>query len=585
MTGSRRSMVAMTAAVVLVVGFVGAASASADRAWRAPVTLATPSDFSSYPQVAMNQAGDTAVVWEQTDGSDRFVQAATRSAGASGFSGAVTLSASGTGDASWPQVAVDPAGGTTAVWTQQEGTNWVVQAATRPAGASDFGKAVDLSGDGNVLYPRVVVDEAGDTTVVWFHSTDSSNWTVQVATRPAGASDFGTPVDLTGTDESGYDPQVATDPAGDTTVVWQSIGKDGDFVQASTRPAGASDFGKPVNLSSGANVIDPEVAVGSAGDTTVAWRQVVNHQWVVSTATRLAGAEHFSDPEFLTQPNPKPSGIRVAVDRAGAATVVVSTYDGSGNTASVEMTRPAGTTGFGPPQVLPDGFLDSFSVTPGGDTVAVLERGDGNQDAVLTATRPAGAADFSEPVPLSPVGQDSFNANLAVDRFGNATVVWSGRTVVQAATFEPVAPQIPVGLTTTTPARPAVPAGPPSTAPAPLPIRRPALTGPSLSHVSVRRHLTHGAVLARTVSLTLSSPATVRAVVQRKATRCRTRAHRWITLGTAYHRVLPAGRASFVFAGKLGRTTLAPGSYRIALSATDRGGRRSSVSTIGFRIR
>jgi hypothetical protein len=40
-----------------------------------------------------------------------------------------------------------------------------------------------------------------------------------------------------------------------------------------------------------------------------------------------------------------------------------------------------------------------------------------------------------------------------------------------------------------------------------------------------------------------------------------------------------------VFAGKLGRTTLKPGSYRFALTATDSAKNTGPLTTIAFRIR
>jgi hypothetical protein len=125
---------------------------------------------------------------------------------------------------------------------------------------------------------------------------------------------------------------------------------------------------------------------------------------------------------------------------------------------------------------------------------------------------------------------------------------------VQVATFESVAPQGSVGVTTTTPGG------------------RP---------VAIRRLSLHRRKRGVRVSFTLSAPATVRAVVERKTSGCRKQAHRctrWVALGTIYNHSLPAGRTSFTIDEQ-------HGSYRLLLRATDYTDHRSPVSTIGFRVR
>ncbi len=65
-------------------------------------------------------------------------------------------------------VAVDAQGDATAVWTQFEGTEEILEAATRPAGGG-WSAPVQLSQAGEQpLSPKVVVSPDGDAAVVWF---------------------------------------------------------------------------------------------------------------------------------------------------------------------------------------------------------------------------------------------------------------------------------------------------------------------------------------------------------------------------------------------------------------------------------
>ena len=99
----------------------------------------------------------------------------------------INLSATGQ-DASNPQVAIGPDGSTTITWTRSNGTNTIVQAATRAAGASTFSTPIDLSATlQNAANPQVAIGPDGTTTITWTRDNnssdpDSSEWIVQAVT-------------------------------------------------------------------------------------------------------------------------------------------------------------------------------------------------------------------------------------------------------------------------------------------------------------------------------------------------------------------------------------------------------------------
>ena len=82
-----------------------------------------------------------------------------------------------------------------------------------------------------------------------------------------------------------------------------------------------------------------------------------------------------------------------------------------------------------------------------------------------------------------------------------------------------------------------------------------------------------------TLSFTLSRSGTATIAVQRPSGR-----GRWRTVGSLTRKGLKAGKRSMRFTGRIGRTALAPGSYRVAITARAGKGRASRVATAGFRI-
>ncbi len=230
--------------LLVVTGLVGSAlvesPAAAAPTWR-PVTnlfadLSAPGGHAQTPAVAVDSSGDATAIWSRYDGTQFVVQTSTRPAGGT-WATPVDLAA---GRSIWnPQIAVDPAGNATAVWRRSDSASSVVQTTTRPAGGP-WSTPVDLSVDPSVdvtertEFPQVAVDAAGVATAAWSRF-DGSKYTVQAVTRlPDGT--WTTPVDLSANGQSARTPHLAVDPAGNATAIWVS----GALIQAATRSAGGT---------------------------------------------------------------------------------------------------------------------------------------------------------------------------------------------------------------------------------------------------------------------------------------------------------------------------------------------------------
>jgi hypothetical protein len=141
--------------------------------WQSPADLSAAGSSSVQSQVAIDPQGDAIAVW-LNNGTYAIVQAAVRPAGQT-WQTPTDLSADNE-SADDPHVAFDAHGNAVAVWTRSNGISDIAQAASRPAGGG-WQTPVDLSATGaDALHPQVAVDPQGNATAIW-----SRNFTVQAA--------------------------------------------------------------------------------------------------------------------------------------------------------------------------------------------------------------------------------------------------------------------------------------------------------------------------------------------------------------------------------------------------------------------
>ncbi len=427
---SVQAATALLAAFAAVVLLAAVPSPAAAVDWSLPATdlSAGPNNAAENAQVAVGVDGATTVVWSRSNGVNNIVQASTRPAGSVTFGAAVDLSALGQSAYS-PQVAVGVDGATTVVWNGWDGSNYIIQASTRPAGSVTFGAAVNLSAPGQSAYSQqVAVGVDGATTVVWSRISGVTG-IVQATTRAAGAGTFGAVEDLSDAGQYVDNPQVAVGVDGATTVVWPRRNDGSSFiVQASTRPAGSGTFGAVVNLSAeGASAVRTQVAVGVDGATTVVWQRWDGSIYIVQARTRPAGSGTFGGAVNLSAPEGTAYDPQVAVAVDGATTVVWQRSNGS-NSIVQARTRPAGSGTFGGAEDLSaegeSAVRPQVAVAVDGATTIVWSRSNGVNNIVQARTRPAGSGTFGGAEDLSAAEQNATDPQVAVGVDGAATVVW-----------------------------------------------------------------------------------------------------------------------------------------------------------------
>ena len=331
---------ALLTTTLVALGIASPAMSAPQGPWVLPAAdLSPPGQDAVGSQITTAPDGTATAVWRRNDGANSIIQSATRPPGGT-FGTPVNLSAAGQ-DAFGPQIRTDPGGTSTAVWSRSDGANSIIQSATRPPGG-EFNDPVDLSAPGQTAVgAQITIAPDGTTTAIWQRS-NGSNFIIQAATRPPGGT-FGTPADLSVSGQDALNAEVTTDPGGTTTAVWRRSNGTNSIIQAATRPPGGS-FGIPVDLSApGQNASGPRVMTVPDGTTTAVWERSDGSNNIIQAATRPPGGT-FGAPVDLSAPGQDALLPQIASSLDGVATAVWQRSNGTNSiiqSVSTERPQPA----------------------------------------------------------------------------------------------------------------------------------------------------------------------------------------------------------------------------------------------------
>ena len=347
------------------------------------------------PQVAFDAAGNGAAVWSQFDGLRKNIWARRYTASTTTWGAPVLVETNNGGDADFPQLALDSVGNALVVWEQSDSTRrniWVNRytAASQVWGAAQLLETDDV---GFANTPQLVLDANGNGMVVWeqFDGARKNIW----ARRYNAANDQWDVADVVETSaEDANAPQIAVDANGNFIAVWR--GYDGvvynrynlwanryvtgtGWESASlisnnlTAPTAPSDA-----LVSG-NADTPHVAMDAAGNALAVWVQATSiyaNRYVVGAG--WSGAFPIESDVIWAASAP-----RIAMTADGNAYAVWEQYaDAVLNDATPPFKN-----------IMANRYVPSL----------------GWQTATLIETNNTGHAQAPQ---------------VAVDGFGNATVVW-----------------------------------------------------------------------------------------------------------------------------------------------------------------
>lgn len=336
-------------------------------AWSEPEEISVASGVSEF-DVVIDASGTATAIWHsflegEDDPPGSFVRAASHPLDGA-WSEPVELSGPSTGGN--PQVAVNPNGDLTAVWTgvDPDTDNTVVRSKSRSAGEPWSATATDLSGDaGRATGVQVAVDPDGNATAVWAYSecnnpeecktyeecTNSEcregldisrDYVVQTAHRSETSGAWSGPTLLWDDTADETSPQVAlaVDPQGNASAIWNSFGPGGNLMRSSTRTAGAGGaWSTPVELSTpdggslqGSMPTNPRIVADPQGNLTATWSAAIGpNPGIGVTENRRLQAVHrpaggaWSSPVALSTPDDV-WAAEIAADPLGYVTTLWS---------------------------------------------------------------------------------------------------------------------------------------------------------------------------------------------------------------------------------------------------------------------
>jgi PKD repeat protein len=320
----------------------------------------------------------------------------------------------------------------------------VTTAASASAAAPNWLEPADLSKPGrNASNPQVAMDSAGNTVAIWEREMATPGVNLQISSRPAGGA-FTDPVDFTRIEGS---PQLAITPAGEAVAVWRSLENPpgNHVIQVSTRPPGGS-FSPPFTIHTRSPSVipqEPRVAIGDRGDIVVTWSEFDPDSNFTEFPHVHCGNK--PDPPNDPIPCPNPSFVMAAVRPAGGVFTEARQISPTPTTPPAadpeleEWAKDESVKAAGEGRPIIDGA---------GNATVLFSYFDGESNVVESTERPAGG-EFSMPTQVSASGEDAGLAEIGVDAAGNAIASWARNdgadTIVQAATKAPGGAFVPLG--------------------------------------------------------------------------------------------------------------------------------------------
>lgn len=312
-------------------------------------------------------------------------------------------------------VAVSPAGTTTALWDAYDG-EVTIKVASRTRGGAWSEPETLAEGEWSTLTAGSVVSAATGGTVVasWLDETSTNRFEVRAAVKRPGEEWAAS--DVVATAASVHSPKLVGDASGHVLLVWNQT----DGVYAS-RLSG-STWSAPVAIST-VRATQLDVAMDRTGAAYVAWLQKS------SGYTRVRAARGSVNGLWGTVTAISPSDrsaadVAVAVDAQGSGMAVWSVPSGSIQIVQ-EAHRPSGGSWTTPVRVSDtstSATVPDVALTPNGSAVAVWQaRPSSGLRRVITARRPSGGS-WGGRQTLSTAG---VLPKIGMDATGDATATWA----------------------------------------------------------------------------------------------------------------------------------------------------------------
>jgi VCBS repeat-containing protein len=272
------------------------------------VNSASTNGNQQLPAVAMDQAGNFVVVWEDgSNGGNVNAQLYNASGAAVGNQFQVnTAAAGGTPD---PSVAMDATGQFVVCWNGK--SNSVYAKVFDATGTALTGDTLVTANEHSNSPPAVGMAADGSFTVAYEGNDTADNDGIYIQRfTAAGVASGGDILVNTTTSGAQINPSIATDPQGGSVVAWTDKSS-GQTIKAALLPASGSPSAEIIVGTSGGNNEDlSSVGIDGAGNFVVAWADNGPTQGIYTRRYNAAGVPldaapvQFDDPGAASQTKP-----------------------------------------------------------------------------------------------------------------------------------------------------------------------------------------------------------------------------------------------------------------------------------------
>jgi uncharacterized protein with GYD domain len=384
------------------------------------------------PQIAVGADGIGIAVWHQSDGTRRNIWA-NRYTPAGGWGSAEIIEA-GSGDATTPQIAIDLDGNALAVWHQSDGTRrniWANRYTT--AGGWGAAELIEADDTGDAEFPEIAIDPDGDASATW-HQADGTReniWANRYTTAGGwGAAEL---IEMDDTADARF-PQIAADPNGNAIAVWYQAGGSRSIWANRYTPAGGWGAAELIEASGGA-AEGPHVAVDPNGNALAVWYQDDGVRLSI-WANRYTTTGGWGAAELIeTDDAGNAIAARIAIAVSGNALAVWQQHDGIRR--NIWANQYTTTGGWGAAERIEadnagNALGPQIAIDVHGNALAVWRQHDGTVENIqANRYTSAGGWGSAELVETDDTG-GAFEPQVAIDPNGNALTVWYQRDGLRA---------------------------------------------------------------------------------------------------------------------------------------------------------
>jgi hypothetical protein len=245
--------------------------------------------YQRYPSVAMDDAGNFVIAWENGSSPDIYAQRYNAAGVAQG--GEFPVNAYTTSDQVNPSVAIDADGDFVITWASygQDGQYGGIYAQrySRSGGAVGNEFRVNTTTTGNQVRPSAAIDDAGNFVITWnSYGQDGPGWSIYAQRYSSNGVPVGSEfrVDTYTPVQQQYqtEPKVAMDDAGNFVITWTSnaLSSSTDFqyriyAQRYNSSGVAQGRESQVNTTWTGYHFSPVVAMSDANDLLISWMSFV----------------------------------------------------------------------------------------------------------------------------------------------------------------------------------------------------------------------------------------------------------------------------------------------------------------------